>query len=186
MKKIIGEKEIEYIINKSKFIGFIYNVYNVDDVKNILINLKNKYNDATHICYAYIINEVKKYNDDKEPTAGLPILNVLENNNLNYVMCVVVRYFGGIKLGVGGLSRAYAKACKLCLDNNTKTLSYGFKIRIKFEYSQINQIDFLLKNSKIIDKIFDEYITYTVLIDEKEFEIIKNNLNIIEKTSVII
>lgn len=186
MKKIIEEKKVEYIINKSKFIGFIYNVYNIDDIKNILISIKNKYSDATHICYAYIINEVKKYNDDKEPTAGLPILNVLENNNLNYVMCVVVRYFGGIKLGIGGLSRAYAKTCKLCLDDNIKALSYGFKIIIKFEYSQINQIDFLLKNSKIIDKTFGEYITYTVLINEKEFETIKNNLNIIEKTSVII
>ena len=106
MKKIIEEKEIEYIVNKSKFIGFVYNVYSIDDVKNILTSLKNKYSDATHICYAYIINQVKKYDDNQEPTAGLPILNVLENNTLNYVMCVVVRYFGGIKLGVGGLSRS--------------------------------------------------------------------------------
>lgn len=100
-------------------------------------------------------------------------------------MCVVVRYFGGIKLGVGGLSRAYAKTCKLCLENNTKILSYGFKIIIKFEYSQINQMDFLLKNSKVVDKKFDEDVTYTILITQKEFETIKNNLNVIEKTSVI-
>lgn len=185
MKKIIEEKEIEYIVNKSKFIGFVYNVYSIDDVKNILTSLKNKYSDATHICYAYIINQVKKYDDNQEPTAGLPILNVLENNTLNYVMCVVVRYFGGIKLGVGGLSGAYAKACKLCLENNTKILSYGFKIIIKFEYSQINQMDFLLKNSKVVDKKFDEDVTYTILITQKEFETIKNNLNVIEKTSVI-
>lgn len=185
MKKIIEEKEMEYIVNKSKFIGFVYNVYSIDDVKNILTSLKNKYSDATHICYAYIINQVKKYDDNQEPTAGLPILNVLENNTLNYVMCVVVRYFGGIKLGVGGLSRAYAKACKLCLENNTKILSYGLKIIIKFEYSQINQMDFLLKNSKVVDKKFDENVTYTILITQKEFETIKNNLNVIEKTSVI-
>lgn len=186
MKKIIEEKEIKYIINKSKFIGLIFNVYEIEDIKNILSNLKQKYNDATHICYAYIINEFKRYNDDKEPTAGLPILNILESNNLNYVLCVVIRYFGGIKLGIGGLSRAYSNTCKLCLENNIKDLEYGFKVTIEFNYDEINKIDFLLKNNKIIDKVFDKKITYTFLINEKEFETIKNNLNIIKKTSIII
>lgn len=186
MKKIIEEKKIEYVINKSKFIGLVFNVLKIEDVKNILFNLKQEYNDSTHICYAYIIDEIKKYDDDKEPTAGLPILNVLENNNLNYVLCVVIRYFGGTKLGIGGLSRAYSYTCKLCLENNIKDLNYGFKVVIKFNYDEINKIDFLLKNSKIIDKSFNENIIYTFLIKDDEFDLIKNNLNIIEKTSIII
>ena len=98
----------ELEIKKSKFISKIYKVKNIDKVNTILSDLKKEYSDATHHCYAYIINEHKKSSDDGEPggTAGIPILQVLDKNNLNYVLCVVIRYFGGIKLGAGGLVRA--------------------------------------------------------------------------------
>lgn len=101
--------ENEIIIKKSRFITKLYNIDNVDEVNNILENLKKEYKKATHICYAYSINGKEKAYDDKEPshTAGLPILNMIHMKNLNNVLIVVIRYFGGVKLGAGPLTRAY-------------------------------------------------------------------------------
>ena len=109
----IKEKEVTLTeINKSKFYGIIIPINNIEEIPNILNNIKNEYKDATHYCYAYILDNIKRFNDDGEPggTAGMPILNVLENNNLNHLLAVVVRYFGGIKLGAGGLVRAYTNS----------------------------------------------------------------------------
>lgn len=101
-------------IKKSKFIGFVYKVDNVADIKKILEELKKEHKKSTHICYAYKIvgeNYAEKAFDDGEPsgTAGKPILNVINKKRLFNIMVVVVRYFGGIKLGAGGLLRAYSK-----------------------------------------------------------------------------
>ena len=102
----------EIIINKSKFITYVYKVNNIDEINEILNNLKVKYKDATHYCYAYSIGNIKRFNDDGEPshTAGMPILNVIESKNLNNILIVVIRYFGGVKLGAGGLVRAYTNS----------------------------------------------------------------------------
>lgn len=99
----------EEIIKKSKFISYYYEVDSVDDVNQILNNLKLEHKKARHLPYAYKINNNIKKSDDKEPggTAGLPIYTVIERNNLNNSLIVIVRYFGGIKLGAGGLLRAY-------------------------------------------------------------------------------
>ena len=106
------------IINKSKFICELIYINNENEIIKRLNTIKNKYKDATHYCYAYICDNVKRFNDDGEPggTAGMPILNVLENNNLNHVLCVVIRYFGGIKLGAGGLVRAYSDVTLQAID----------------------------------------------------------------------
>ena len=114
MKSIKFNIENEFIIKKSKFITKLYFVTSEIEIKNILDENKTEYKDATHICYAYILNNVERFNDDSEPsgTAGMPILNVLKNNNLNNVLCIVIRYFGGIKLGAGGLIRAYCSSSK--------------------------------------------------------------------------
>lgn len=100
----------EEIIKKSKFISYYYEVDSVDDVNQILNNLKLEHKKARHLPYAYKINNNIKKSDDKEPsgTAGLPIYTVIERNNLNNTLIVIVRYFGGIKLGAGGLLRAYS------------------------------------------------------------------------------
>jgi uncharacterized YigZ family protein len=104
--------ENEIIIKKSRFITKLYEIDNVDDVKNIIENLKKEYKKATHICFAYSINGQEKAVDDKEPshTAGLPILNVIHMKKMTNTLIVVIRYFGGIKLGAGGLTRAYSKS----------------------------------------------------------------------------
>ena len=104
--------ENEIIIKKSKFIAKLYNINNEDEVKNILDELKKEYKKATHICFAYSINGKEKAFDDGEPnhTAGLPILNVIHLKKMDNVLIVVIRYFGGIKLGAGPLTRAYSKS----------------------------------------------------------------------------
>ena len=167
----------EIIINKSRFITYLYKVKNIDEVNNYLDELKKEYKDATHICFSYIINNTKRFSDDNEPsgTAGVPILTVLENNNLNYVLCAVVRYFGGIKLGAGGLLRAYSNSAKECLNKVVLTnIVIGKKITISFSYDNSKYIDNLLKDINIIDKKFDSSITYTFLIDESKYNILDN------------
>ncbi len=101
-------------IKKSKFIAYYYEVDTKNEVLEILEELKKEHKKARHIPYAYKIdNEIKK-TDDKEPsgTSGMPILNIIEKNNLNHCLIAVVRYFGGIKLGAGGLIRAYSNTAK--------------------------------------------------------------------------
>jgi len=100
------------IIKKSKFITKLIKVNTIDEVSKYLEEIKKEFKDSTHICYAYIVNGNEKFSDDGEPsgTAGLPILNILKKNNLTNVLAVVIRYFGGIKLGAGGLVRAYSNS----------------------------------------------------------------------------
>ena len=105
--KLINTNTIE--IKKSKFIAYYYQITTIEEVTIILETLKKEHKKAKHFPYAYQINNNLKKSDDKEPagTAGLPILNIILKNNLNNTLIVVVRYFGGIKLGSGGLIRAY-------------------------------------------------------------------------------
>lgn len=174
----------EYIIKKSKFITYIYNISNIEDIEKILNSLKIEYKDATHICYAYIIDNKKKYFDDNEPnkTAGFPILNILEKKKIDNVLAIVIRYFGGIKLGAGGLIRAYSNSIKDSINNNNlekkteKSIYY-----LTTTYENLKKLNDATRNVKIIDKIFDVDIIYTIEIDiEDEEEFIKkiNKLNI--------
>ena len=97
-------------VKKSKFIGYMYEVESVEEVESILKDLSEEHKKARHIPYAYKLDSTAKKTDDKEPknTAGLPIYNCLERNNLNNTLILIVRYFGGTKLGVGLLTRTYA------------------------------------------------------------------------------
>lgn len=168
------------IINKSKFICELIYINNENEIIKRLNTIKNKYKDATHYCYAYICDNVKRFNDDGEPggTAGMPILNVLENNNLNHVLCVVIRYFGGIKLGAGGLVRAYTKAVTTCLENTTiLELKKGKIIKIEFLYDKIKNIDSIIKEN-ILSKSFDNNIIYEFAIANEN---LKTTLEILNK-----
>ncbi len=110
--KLINSYTLE--VKKSKFIALYYEIDSIDDVKLILQDLRKEHKKAKHFPYAYKIENNIKKSDDKEPsgTAGMPILNIIEKNNLNNCLIVVIRYFGGIKLGAGGLLRAYSNAAK--------------------------------------------------------------------------
>ena len=105
-------KESIYEIKKSKFYAFNYNVESIDEINQILEILKKEHKKAKHIVYAYKIDGIEKKYDDGEPsgTAGLPLYNIINKKDLNHILIVVVRYFGGIKLGAGGLLRAYNTA----------------------------------------------------------------------------
>ena len=107
---LIGESYLE--IKKSKFYGYLYELDSLDEVDVILDTIKKENKKARHFPYAYKFNNTAKKTDDKEPsgTCGTPLLNVLERNNLNKHIIIVVRYFGGIKLGAGPLLRSYSKA----------------------------------------------------------------------------
>lgn len=105
-------KESKYEIKKSKFYAFNYNVDTIEEITSIIENLKKEHKKAKHIVYAYKIDGLEKKFDDGEPsgTAGLPLYNIINKKDLNHILLVVVRYFGGIKLGAGGLLRAYNQA----------------------------------------------------------------------------
>ena len=182
--KTIKENLISEIeIKNSRFITLLIKIDN-SDISNILSDIKASYPKATHYCYAYIYNDIKKSSDDGEPggTAGLPILNVIEKEALNNVLVVVVRYFGGIKLGAGGLVRAYTKSVTEALKNtNLVELIEGKKIELEFNYNDEKQINYILNNSKIIDKTYNETIKYIVLIENNILDKLNNyNLNILE------
>ena len=102
----------EFEIKKSRFITYLYQLDNETKVEEIVNNIRNEHKKAKHVVYVYKIGSNGKINDDGEPkgTAGMPIFNVIEKNKLNNILIVVVRYFGGIKLGAGGLFRAYSKS----------------------------------------------------------------------------
>ncbi len=188
--KSIKKNEINTIIvNKSKFICLLFRVDNLEDIDNYLNNVKYEYKDATHYCFAYILDNIKRFSDDNEPngTAGMPILNVLENNELNHVLCIVVRYFGGIKLGTGGLVRAYTKAVTETLNNTEiKTIINGYLLTIEFDYEDTKKIDNLIKNCTIIKKEFNDKVIYTLEISTDEYELIKDNLVILTKKNILI
>lgn len=153
------------IIKNSKFICYLFKVNNLNDINNYLNLLKNEYNKATHYCYAYIINDLIKFSDDGEPsgTAGVPIKEVLLKTNLNNILCVVIRYFGGIKLGAGGLIRAYNKCVCECIKKaNLIKLEKGKRITFTFNYEQIKEIDYLIKDCEIVNKLYDDIIEYTI------------------------
>ena len=164
-----------YIIKKSKFITYLYNVNNVSEVSNILDKLKKEYKDSTHICYAYILTSTEKCSDDGEPsgTAGLPILNILKKNNLMNTLAVVVRYFGGIKLGAGGLTRAYSNSVNDTIKlTNIVTLEEKYIVELTFNYDNLKLVDYMLNDKTIIDKKYDDNIVYTFYLDQDELSFV--------------
>lgn len=187
MKTIINNVQKTIIIKKSKFITYTYKVFNLEDVTEILNKIKNDYSDATHICYAYIINQDRKYTDDKEPsnTAGKPMFDVLLKNDLNYVLTVVIRYFGGIKLGSNGLIRAYSSSVKETLNDNTKNIEIGYKIIIDESYQNEKIINYLLKDSIIIKKDYTNKVYIEAIIKKDKLESLSNiNYQIIEEVII--
>lgn len=191
MKSIEKEAINEIIINKSRFICILTPINNKEEVKEKIEHYKKIYKDATHYCHAYIIDSYMKCDDDGEPsgTAGMPMLNVLKNNQLNHILCLIIRYFGGIKLGAGGLVRAYSKSVSETIKNaSIVDLTAGYYIEITFNYDDIKTIDNCLKNIDI-KKEFDEKILYSFKINLNDYKKIENIINekceIIKKESIL-
>lgn len=178
MKKISNNIENTIIIKNSKFITNLFIVENIEEVNKYLNLIKDKYRDANHNCYAYIVDNIRKCSDDGEPsgTAGIPMMKVLEHKDLNNVLAVVTRYFGGIKLGAGGLVRAYTNSVSKTLDivNIIDTIK-GYNIDIIFNFNDIKHIDYLLKDIKILNKEYKDIVKYNLNVSNNLLEILKQN-----------
>jgi len=158
-------------IKKSKFITKLYKINNIEEVNTILYKVSNEYSDATHVCYAYILNNAEKCSDNGEPsgTAGLPILNVLKKKNLTNILAIVIRYFGGIKLGAGGLVRAYSNSIIEALNKSIKIeLTFGYLIELEFSYDNIKLVNYILNDKNIIKKEYNNNVVYQFYLNENE------------------
>lgn len=182
--KSVKNNEHTIIIKNSKFICHLFQIEQKEEITKKLEEIRTKYYDATHCCYAYILDNEKKESDDGEPsgTAGIPMLQVLEKNNLNHVLCIVIRYFGKIKLGAGGLVRAYTKSVTETLKEHIISLKEGICAQITFSYDKLKTIDYLLKGIKIIEKDFSNSITYQIHISLEDLKILQTIKEIEIKT----
>ena len=166
-----SDKEQLIEIKKSKFIGHIFPIKTQEEAKELIKEVNKIHNKATHNCYAYIVEGLEKSNDDGEPggTAGKPILECIKNNNLEDVLVVVTRYFGGIKLGANGLVRAYNDAASEAIHSADKIMIKSLPIyNYEFDYSLINIMEKYLsdKDIRVIDKIYDLKVNYILAINE--------------------
>ncbi len=172
------ETQDTLIVEKSRFIALVKHVKSEDEYREYLNETRKKYRDATHVCSALICRNIRRSSDDGEPsgTAGVPILNVLDRNGMDETCALVVRYFGGIKLGTGGLARAYSGAVSQCLAKGVKVEDYTYpKYELKLSYDLSNKIDrYLSTRTILIDRIYDTEVTYIfALDDEAKLETIK-------------
>ena len=173
MKTIFEDKVVEsYEINKSKFIVTLFFIRDKEHAKNLIKNHNKKFSDATHNCYAYILDDDKYYfSDDGEPsgTAGKPIYNSLANNGLNNTMAIVTRYYGGIMLGAGGLVRAYGGSTSKTLQSaKTAMLIKAKEVEVMFTHKQIKEIERIISNYEVLHKDYDLFIKYNVAIEHDD------------------
>ena len=147
--------QAELIEKKSKFLANLFYVESVKEAEEIISNTKKKYFDARHNCIAYRVMEdriVEKSSDDGEPsgTAGAPMLNILQKNNLVNVLVIVTRYFGGVLLGTGGLVRAYSASLLQAIEISEKIEKcYGQEIEVILDYNEFENFKYYCKNNKI-------------------------------------
>ncbi len=183
MYSILLEKIEKIVIEKSKFITYIFRCETFGKQAQILKNLKREHLSSTHICYASIIDDGSlktSYSDDKEPsgTAGLAILQVLKENDLVNVLCAVVRYFGGIKLGANNLGRAYKQGVIRCLDKNKIQVELSFLFRVKCDYQIYNNKlkPFLSKKKiEIFNSNFDDNVYFEAYLSKDDEKFLTNN-----------
>jgi uncharacterized YigZ family protein len=171
-KTIHKKGKDEITINKSRFIGHVLPISSEEDALDFLNEIKSIYKDATHNVYGYVFgenNNIQRYSDDGEPqgTAGIPILEVIKKEDLRNVAVVVTRYFGGIKLGAGGLIRAYTKSAKIAIESGIiveKVLHR--KLIIKIDYSIYGKVEnfFLSRGIIISNVIFNEAVNIEVFV----------------------
>ena len=193
-KTVFESGESTIIIEKSKFIGYSRHVETEEDALTFINEIKKKNKDATHNVSAYILGEKKnaqKYSDDGEPSgiAGIPILELMKKEELTNSAIVVTRYFGGIKLGAGGLVRAYSKSAKSTLENSLISQRKIFiPIEILFDYSFLGKIqnDISTRNILSSKPAFEDVVKYTIYVDKGEIDSSINHINDLTSGNVII
>ena len=187
MYTIDKEVKTEQEINKSVFITYLKPVTTVEDAKAYISYVKELHPDATHHISCYTVGNTGEYGhttDDGEPsgTAGLPLLDVFRKNDLTNFVCIVVRYFGGIKLGAGGLVRAYSSSGSMALKeaNIIPIITYT-SFKATFHYSYLGLIQNTINNDYIVDKTFSSNVTVTFKLPVSEEE--KTKALLIELTN---
>lgn len=166
----------------SVFIGQCFPISSEDEAVSILETVRKKYYDATHHCYAWLTTSGSKYSDDGEPngTAGLRIFNAIQHFKLNNILVIIIRYYGGVKLGVGPLGKAYYDSAFDTLKGSaivTRTCYQKFIIR--FEYDMTSQIHYILNklNAKIQQSDYDSNVSITFLLKPSEIIKLESFLN---------
>lgn len=173
----------------SKFLAFAIPVSDVEEVKEILKDKRKEYHDARHVCFAYVMGEKgeeTRANDDGEPsgTAGKPMLGTLVSKGVTNVLLVVVRYFGGTKLGTSGLINAYREACLDALEQNEVVEKIvESRCDIQFEYPFLNDVMRVVKeeNATIVSQNFDNDCTMRISIRKRDEEKLRSRLSKIER-----
>ncbi len=160
------EYRYEQIIKKSKFIACAKPIQNEEQARNYIEQIRKEYPDATHVCTAYVCGEnnmIQRSSDNKEPagTAGVPMLEAILNSDIENVCVCVVRYFGGVKLGAGGLIRAYSSSASTVLKEADKVITVPFQqYSITYPYDLSGTLEnWLRRNTIIKDFLYDEKVT---------------------------
>lgn len=181
MKKFITIKENsydEFVEKKSTFITHLIRVTSEEEAREFIQKMKKKHYDATHVCSCYVVgdnNEITRANDDGEPsgTAGAPMLDVLVKNEIKNVCATVIRYFGGTKLGTGGLVRAYGGGVINALKNATLVeRKDALEIRLELDYSLNGKIEYEIEKTNFIVNNFEytDKIIYTIYVMEEDYD----------------
>lgn len=174
----------EIIEKKSKFIANLFYIESIKEADEIINKIKKKYFDARHNCIAYRVIEkdrlIEKSSDDGEPsgTAGTPMLNILQKNNLVNVLVIVTRYFGGILLGTGGLVRAYSNSLLKAIEITEKVKKcYGQELEVFLEYNEFENFKYYCKNNKIniVETQYLENIVCKIELEESESNQLKKD-----------
>lgn len=174
-----------YTEKRSKFLAFAHPVETIDEIKDLLTDYKKKYYDARHVCYAYMLGPERtdfRVNDDGEPssTAGKPILGQINSRELTNILVVVIRYFGGVKLGTSGLIVAYREAAAEALSAATvieKTIEET--VTFTFPYVMMNSVMRVVKelNPRIVEQKYDETCIITLAIKRSIAPMLEERLN---------
>lgn len=173
-----------YSEKRSKFLAFSHHVETLDEVKEIVASYRKKYYDARHVCYAYMLGAERtefRANDDGEPssTAGKPILGQINSNDLTDILIIVVRYYGGVNLGTGGLIVAYKAAAALAIkDSVQETRQVEELVKYDFPYVMMNDVMRVVKEMqpRIVSQEYDNTCSITLSIRKSEAETLRGRL----------
>lgn len=178
----------EIVINKSRFIGYAVSVVSPSDAAAKIKEISKKYYDATHNCYAYITDEGTKYSDDGEPqsTAGIPILDCIKKQKLNNCLVIVTRYFGGVKLGAGGLVRAYSSCASQTLANSPKVeMKSGILVEFSSPYDLYQTIITKISSRcKITETLFGDSVIVKLIVNQDEFTALEETVSELSKGKI--
>ncbi len=185
--------EAEILINKSRFIGYAMPIETEEDALEFIEEIQTKHRDATHNVYAYVLGKnsnVQRFSDDGEPsgTAGIPALELLKKEDLRNVVVVVTRYFGGVKLGAGGLIRAYTRGAKIGIEAGIIIdMVLHKKLKMQIDYTLYGSVEnYLLTNKYIVDEsTFDEAVNIDVYIKDSDVDDFKKVITDLTSGTVI-